>query len=138
MQSHDHNARIAPATGAHPRRVRRARPAPGRRLARTALALGAAAISLAGVLAASGAAAGTTPDRSPGNAAGASLASAPGSVTRPAQAHLPPYPVVFIGDSVTAGFGYCGPEEAEKDVSCGVNQAMANSWYRGEIGRAHV
>jgi len=93
------------------------------------MALGAAGVGLAGVLAASGATAGATPGRSPGHAAGASAAS---YVTRTAPDGLPPYPVVFIGDSVTAGFGYCGAEEAEKDVSCGVNQEMANSWYRGD------
>lgn len=85
------------------------------------MALGAAGVSLAGVLAASGTAAGAAPDSSPGNA-----------TASPAQAVPLHNPVVFIGDSVTAGFGYCGAEEAEKDVSCGVNQAMANSWYRGD------
>jgi hypothetical protein len=70
------------------------------------MALGAAGVSLAGVLAASGTAAGAAPDSSPGNAAAS-----------PAQAVPLHNPVVFIGDSVTAGFGYCGAEEAEKDVS---------------------
>ena len=42
--------------------------------------------------------------------------------------------VVFIGDSVTAGFGYCGAEGGSNSdrVSCGVNGTMANSWYLGD------
>src|ERR1700753_27230 len=35
--------------------------------------------------------------------------------------------VTFIGDSVTAGFGYCGTEDLQK-VECEPNEAMANSW----------
>ncbi|MGO9055080.1 MAG: hypothetical protein ACLQID_24455 [Streptosporangiaceae bacterium] len=40
--------------------------------------------------------------------------------------------VTFIGDSVTAGFGYCGVVENASGVSCTVNQPMANSWYLGD------
>jgi hypothetical protein len=39
--------------------------------------------------------------------------------------------VTFIGDSVTAGFGYCGIAENAKNVSCSPNQEMADSWYFG-------
>ena len=96
------------------------------------MALVAAGISLAGVLAASGTAASATPGSSPGNAVGASSASPLSNVASPTQASPRHNSVVFIGDSVTAGFGYCGVQESEKDVSCGVNQEMANSWYRGD------
>jgi hypothetical protein len=40
--------------------------------------------------------------------------------------------VTFIGDSVTAGFGYCGASENAANVSCGVNQPFANAWYFGD------
>lgn len=40
--------------------------------------------------------------------------------------------VTFIGDSVTAGFGYCGAAENASNVSCGVNQPFANAWYFGD------
>ena len=36
--------------------------------------------------------------------------------------------VTFVGDSVTAGFDYCGVAENAKGVSCTVNQPMSNSW----------
>jgi hypothetical protein len=39
--------------------------------------------------------------------------------------------VTFIGDSVTAGFDYCGIAENAKDISCTVNQPMPDSWYFG-------
>jgi hypothetical protein len=41
--------------------------------------------------------------------------------------------VYFIGDSVTAGFGYCGFEGGDNsaNVSCGPNQSMANAWKEG-------
>jgi hypothetical protein len=44
--------------------------------------------------------------------------------------------VTFIGDSVTAGFGYCGYSEHKKDTTnCKTNQEMANSWgVTGENG----
>ena len=45
------------------------------------------------------------------------------SVTWPAAA------VTFIGDSVTAGFGFCGVAENAGDVDCKPNQAMADSWF---------
>lgn len=37
--------------------------------------------------------------------------------------------VVFIGDSVTAGFGYCGT--SEPNVTCGVNSEFENNWKLG-------
>jgi hypothetical protein len=37
--------------------------------------------------------------------------------------------VTFIGDSVTAGFGYCGIREDPARAACAPNQAMANNWY---------
>jgi hypothetical protein len=38
--------------------------------------------------------------------------------------------VYFLGDSVTAGFGYCGTEGGpdSSDITCGVNQPFANDW----------
>jgi hypothetical protein len=39
--------------------------------------------------------------------------------------------VTFIGDSVTAGFGYCGTENA-KNVTCGTNDEMADRWTIGK------
>src|SRR6185437_11244455 len=36
--------------------------------------------------------------------------------------------VTFIGDSVTAGFGYCGSEDPGK-VTCKTNDEIANSWF---------
>jgi hypothetical protein len=44
--------------------------------------------------------------------------------------------VTFIGDSVTAGFGYCGYVEHKKDTTkCKTNQEMDNSWgVTGENG----
>ena len=69
------------------------------------------------------------------------LAAVPGPVSAatpsPASARGPVIPnatfhdaVTFIGDSVTAGFGYCGIAENAPRVNCGSNQEMANSWYR--------
>lgn len=39
--------------------------------------------------------------------------------------------VTFIGDSVTAGFGYCGIAENAPHVKCRPNVKMANSWHFG-------
>ena len=38
--------------------------------------------------------------------------------------------VYFLGDSVTAGFGYCGTEGGpdSSDITCGVNQSFDNDW----------
>jgi hypothetical protein len=38
--------------------------------------------------------------------------------------------VYFLGDSVTAGFGYCGTEGGpdSADIACGANQPFANDW----------
>ena len=43
--------------------------------------------------------------------------------------------VFFIGDSVTAGFGYCGTEGGANsaNINCGPNESMADSW-KGETG----
>ncbi|HTT94890.1 MAG TPA: hypothetical protein VMF55_09465 [Solirubrobacterales bacterium] len=40
--------------------------------------------------------------------------------------------MTFIGDSVTAGFGFCGPAENAKNVHCKPNEEMANSWNLGD------
>lgn len=41
--------------------------------------------------------------------------------------------VTFIGDSVTAGFGFCGySENAKNTTGCKPNQEMANSWNLGD------
>jgi hypothetical protein len=39
--------------------------------------------------------------------------------------------MTFIGDSVTAGFGYCGTKESSR-VSCGLNQEMEDNWKWGD------
>jgi hypothetical protein len=39
--------------------------------------------------------------------------------------------MTFIGDSVTAGFGYCGTDEP-KSVTCGANGEMENNWEGGD------
>jgi hypothetical protein len=41
--------------------------------------------------------------------------------------------VVFIGDSVTAGFGYCGTEGGDRSagVACSPNESIANNWLLG-------
>ena len=40
--------------------------------------------------------------------------------------------VVFLGDSVTAGFGYLGSSENAPNVSGPVNSSFANAWYFGD------
>ena len=40
--------------------------------------------------------------------------------------------VTFIGDSVTAGFGFCGVAENATNISCPVNQSFPNAWYFGD------
>lgn len=40
--------------------------------------------------------------------------------------------VVFLGDSVTAGFGYLGADENAPNVTGAVNSPFANSWYLGD------
>ncbi|MFN8126471.1 MAG: hypothetical protein U0R64_08205 [Candidatus Nanopelagicales bacterium] len=40
--------------------------------------------------------------------------------------------VIFLGDSVTAGFGYLGAKENAKNISGSVNSSFANSWYFGD------
>jgi hypothetical protein len=40
--------------------------------------------------------------------------------------------VTFIGDSVTAGFGYCGASENATNISCRPNQEFADAWYIGD------
>jgi hypothetical protein len=41
--------------------------------------------------------------------------------------------VTFIGDSVTAGFGFCGySENAKNTTGCKANQEMSNSWNLGD------
>lgn len=42
--------------------------------------------------------------------------------------------VYFIGDSVTAGFGFCGTEGGSNSahITCRVNGEFANSWYFGD------
>lgn len=39
--------------------------------------------------------------------------------------------VTFIGDSVTAGFGFCGIAENPSVASCGVNDEMSDAWVAG-------
>lgn len=39
--------------------------------------------------------------------------------------------VTFIGDSVTAGFGYCGTENPN-EVTCNPNEEMEDAWKEGE------
>ncbi len=40
--------------------------------------------------------------------------------------------MTFIGDSVTAGFGYCGYSENAKNINCKPNDEMRNNWYLGD------
>jgi len=40
--------------------------------------------------------------------------------------------VTFIGDSVTAGFGFCGYSENAANVKCPPNQEMADRWAIGD------
>jgi hypothetical protein len=40
--------------------------------------------------------------------------------------------MTFIGDSVTAGFGYCGSGESAKNIKCKANEEMANNWNIGD------
>ncbi len=40
--------------------------------------------------------------------------------------------VIFLGDSVTAGFGYLGAKENAPHISGPVNSEYANSWYFGD------
>lgn len=68
---------------------------------------------------------GTLVTANPGSAATRHAAS-------PVQAHGFHNAVTFIGDSVTAGFGFCGVAENAPHVSCKPNQEMANAWYFGD------
>ena len=43
-----------------------------------------------------------------------------------------PKSVIFIGDSVTAGFGYFGQKENAKNITGKVNEAFPSSWYFGD------
>ncbi|MEI2786644.1 MAG: hypothetical protein V9E82_13230 [Candidatus Nanopelagicales bacterium] len=40
--------------------------------------------------------------------------------------------VIFLGDSVTAGFGYLGKQENAANVAGSVNSSFANAWYFGD------
>ena len=40
--------------------------------------------------------------------------------------------VIFLGDSVTAGFGYFGVKENAKNISGTVNQEFPSNWYFGD------
>jgi len=51
--------------------------------------------------------------------------------TSPAVADPQPS-VVFLGDSVTAGFGYLGQKENAKNISGKVNSPFPSSWYLGD------
>ncbi len=63
----------------------------------------------------------------------AAVASVVGPAAAAAQSSAAPT-VYFIGDSVTAGFGYCGTEGGSNSshISCKPNQPFANSWYFGD------
>lgn len=59
----------------------------------------------------------------------------PGSATAEAAAEVKSAEepsVIFLGDSVTAGFGYLGAKEDAKNISGSVNNSFANSWYFGD------
>ena len=51
---------------------------------------------------------------------------------QPAKAAADAESVIFLGDSVTAGFGYLGQKENAKNITGSVNNAFANSWYFGD------
>ncbi|MBK6763023.1 MAG: hypothetical protein IPG68_06995 [Micrococcales bacterium] len=55
-----------------------------------------------------------------------------GAATNPAAAADPQPSVVFLGDSVTAGFGYFGQKENAKNISGTVNNPFPSSWYLGD------
>ncbi|MEZ5185475.1 MAG: hypothetical protein R2720_06995 [Candidatus Nanopelagicales bacterium] len=61
----------------------------------------------------------------------AGLATSPAAAATPAANDSPP-PVIFLGDSVTAGFGYFGQKENAKNVTGTVNNPFPNSWYFGD------
>jgi len=64
-----------------------------------------------------------------------SLLAALALVASPAAAATPDETldqVTFIGDSVTAGFGYCGTAENAKNISCKANQEINDRWYFGD------
>lgn len=56
-------------------------------------------------------------------------AAGPAAVAAPSRLTYFTNDVTFIGDSVTAGFGFCGIAENAAHVSCKANQELANSWY---------
>lgn len=58
-----------------------------------------------------------------------SLMTAP-TLAQPALADPPPS-VIFLGDSVTAGYGYLGQSENAPDVTSSTNSPFANAWYFG-------
>jgi len=62
----------------------------------------------------------------------AAALSLAGTVNNPAAAADPQPSVVFLGDSVTAGFGYFGQKENAKNVSGTVNNPFPSSWYFGD------
>ena len=51
-----------------------------------------------------------------------------GAAANPAAADDPPPSVVFLGDSVTAGFGYFGQKENAPSVTGTVNQPFLSAW----------
>ena len=63
------------------------------------------------------------------------VASLAMSASAVAAVPIPPPPnVYFIGDSVTAGFGYCGTEGGfqSSNITCASNQPFANAWNSGD------
>src|SRR5690606_8428794 len=62
----------------------------------------------------------------------ATLFAAAGLAVAPASADDPPPSVIFLGDSVTAGFGYFGQKENAKNITGTVNNEFPSSWYLGD------
>ncbi len=62
----------------------------------------------------------------------ATLFAAAGLAATPASAEDPKPSVIFMGDSVTAGFGYFGQKENAKNISGTVNKEFPSSWYLGD------
>ena len=96
------------------------------------LRAGRLALCLAALAALMAALAGTAlsaPDASPTPVSTPSTTPAFGGETTPELSNK----VTFIGDSVTAGFGYCGySEQAKNTTKCRTNQEMENDWISGD------
>ena len=67
-------------------------------------------------------------------AVGLLLSAAAAVAAVPAAVSSDPPTVYFIGDSVTAGFGYCGTEGGSNSehITCAPNEPFRDAWYFGD------